>query len=99
MLRVGRPRATASCSTSLATRKSLHAYGTPAHRITVVGLAALAATALFTTAACDSQPTSAPAPSAASTLGLAVMGTPNSFAPAQLNEGQPAYIWSALYDT
>ncbi|MEE1803314.1 ABC transporter substrate-binding protein [Streptomyces sp. JV176] len=33
------------------------------------------------------------------TLSLAIQATPNSFDPAQINDGQAAYVWSALYDT
>jgi len=63
-----------------------------------LALVALATTAvLLTTTACDGQ--AASSSSTTSTLSLAIMGTPNSFAPAQLTEGQQAYVWSSLYDT
>ncbi|XVQ15026.1 ABC transporter substrate-binding protein [Spirillospora sp. CA-255316] len=56
-----------------------------------------AAAALLATAACGagSQGSSADA----TTLSLAVQGAPNSLDPAQLVEGQQAYVWNSVYDT
>ncbi|XVQ14723.1 ABC transporter substrate-binding protein [Spirillospora sp. CA-255316] len=54
------------------------------------------AAVLSTTAACGG---AAGGPAGGRTLSLAVLGAPNSFDPAQLVEGQQAYVWSALYDT
>jgi peptide/nickel transport system substrate-binding protein len=60
--------------------------------------AAVASTVLLTATACGGDTTSSSS-SSTSTLAMAVMGTPNSFAPPQLTEGQQQYIWSSLYDT
>ncbi|WNM31932.1 ABC transporter substrate-binding protein [Streptomyces sp. Li-HN-5-11] len=59
---------------------------------------ALAAAVLLTMTACDGQSASQSS-SSTSTLSMAIMGTPNSFAPAQLDQGQQQYVWSTLYDT
>ncbi|MFM9442874.1 ABC transporter substrate-binding protein [Streptomyces acidiscabies] len=61
--------------------------------LTALGVGAV----LFTSAACDSQPASTSA--SLSTLALSIFGTPNSFDPAQLLEGQQMYVWDSVYDT
>ncbi|MGW1711923.1 ABC transporter substrate-binding protein [Streptomyces sp. NPDC002156] len=69
----------------------------PPSRVRV--LAALgAATALLASSACDSQSTEASS-SSGTTLAIAVFGTPNSFDPTQLLEGQQMYVWDSVYDT
>ncbi|MGA6222064.1 ABC transporter substrate-binding protein [Streptomyces umbrinus] len=60
--------------------------------------AAVAVAALLATAACDDQSAGASSATGA-TLSLAILGTPNSFDPTQLAEGQQAYVWGSLYDT
>ncbi|MET9830777.1 ABC transporter substrate-binding protein [Streptomyces sp. NPDC006385] len=60
--------------------------------------ATVAAAALLATTACDGQPAEASS-GTTSTLSLAILGSPNSFDPTQLSEGQQAYIWESLYDT
>ncbi|MEV0642405.1 ABC transporter substrate-binding protein [Streptomyces sp. NPDC050619] len=60
--------------------------------------AAITATTLLTLAACGGGSEGSSSPSATS-LSLAVQAAPASFDPAQLNDGQASYIWSALYDT
>ncbi|MFF7734541.1 ABC transporter substrate-binding protein [Streptomyces sp. NPDC007984] len=72
----------------------IRAPHTPLRALAPVALATTSV--LLTTTACDGQAASS---SATSVLSLAIMGTPNSFAPAQLTEGQQAYVWSSLYDT
>ncbi|MGW0246170.1 ABC transporter substrate-binding protein [Nocardia goodfellowii] len=64
-------------------------------------LAALAAgVTVATAAACGlEQPSGAAATARDTTLSLAIQGAPNSFDPANLLEGQQAFLWSALYDT
>ncbi|MCX4595327.1 ABC transporter substrate-binding protein [Streptomyces sp. NBC_01549] len=47
---------------------------------------------------CDSQSTGASS-SSSTTLAIAIYGTPNSFDPTQLLEGQQTYIWDSVYDT
>ncbi|MCX5262598.1 ABC transporter substrate-binding protein [Streptomyces sp. NBC_00199] len=59
---------------------------------------AVAATALLATTACGAESTGASSP-AGTTLTLAILGTPNSFDPTQLAEGQQAYVWDSIYDT
>lgn len=59
---------------------------------------AAAVATLLVTASCDGQ--SSGTPSAQSrTLSLAILGTPNSFDPTQLVEGQQTYVWDSIYDT
>lgn len=64
-------------------------------------LVAVAAVAVLATAtsACDSQPTAASNSGADKTLALSILGTPNSFDPAQLVEGQQTYVWNSIFDT
>ncbi|MFD4508579.1 ABC transporter substrate-binding protein [Streptomyces sp. NPDC058457] len=57
---------------------------------------ALLATA---TAACDSTPAATSNSGADQTLALSILGTPNSFDPAQLIEGQQTYVWDSIFDT
>ncbi|MEU5755054.1 ABC transporter substrate-binding protein [Streptomyces sp. NPDC047829] len=57
----------------------------------------VAMTALLSTTACDDQ--SAGTSDGAKTLSLAIIGTPNSFEPTQLIDGQQAYVWNSVYDT
>ncbi|WOX15332.1 ABC transporter substrate-binding protein [Streptomyces sp. N50] len=64
--------------------------------LAAVAVAALLATA---TSACDSSPTSASDSGAGQTLALSILGTPNSFDPAQLVEGQQTYVWDSIFDT
>ncbi|MHC5257659.1 ABC transporter substrate-binding protein [Streptomyces sp. UC4497] len=63
-------------------------------------VATMAVAGLLAATACDSA-TSSTSPSSGSTptLSMAILGTPNSFAPAQLTEGQQEYVWQSLYDT
>ncbi|MFK0283227.1 ABC transporter substrate-binding protein [Streptomyces sp. NPDC090499] len=61
--------------------------------------AALTATALLSLTACGGGGAEGASSSSATALSLAVQAAPASFDPAQLNEGQATYIWSALYDT
>ncbi|WP_106401499.1 ABC transporter substrate-binding protein [Actinocorallia populi] len=61
-------------------------------------LAAFAATALLATAACGGSDSSSKS-AGTQELALAIQGTPPSLEITQLNGGQSAYIWSALYDT
>lgn len=71
----------------------------PHPRSHVRALAALgAAAALLASSACDSQSTGASS-SSSTTLAIAIYGTPNSFDPTQLLEGQQTYIWDSVYDT
>jgi peptide/nickel transport system substrate-binding protein len=62
---------------------------------------AVVTAALFVTAACGSggsKPTGA-SPSQSATLTVASQVAPNSLDPAQLTNGQAAYVWDSLYDT
>jgi peptide/nickel transport system substrate-binding protein len=59
---------------------------------------AIATTVLFSTTACDEQ-SGGTASGSGRTLSLAIIGTPNSFDPTQLIEGQQTYIWDSVYDT
>ncbi|WP_309052835.1 ABC transporter substrate-binding protein [Streptomyces sp.] len=59
---------------------------------------AVAGAVLLSTTACDSQSGDASSGSGR-TLSLAIIGTPNSFDPAQLVEGQQTYVWNSVYDT
>ncbi|MEV5354867.1 ABC transporter substrate-binding protein [Streptomyces sp. NPDC052693] len=59
---------------------------------------AVATAALLSTTACDDQPADASS-GAGRTLSLAIIGTPNSFEPTQLIEGQQTYVWDSVYDT
>jgi peptide/nickel transport system substrate-binding protein len=62
--------------------------------------AALTAAALLAATACSAETTGSAAPGEKSaTLALAIMGTPNSFAPTQLVDGQQGFVWTSLYDT
>ncbi|MGD6749584.1 ABC transporter substrate-binding protein [Streptomyces sp. BH105] len=61
-------------------------------------VAAAAVVALLATAACDDQPAGASS-ATGTTLALAIQGTPNSFDPTQLVDGQQTYVWNSLYDT
>ncbi|MET8978207.1 ABC transporter substrate-binding protein [Streptomyces sp. NPDC004539] len=63
------------------------------HALTALGVGAL----MFASAACDSSPTAAS--SSSPTLALSIFGTPNSFDPTQLLEGQQMYVWDSVYDT
>ncbi|MGW1785359.1 ABC transporter substrate-binding protein [Streptomyces sp. NPDC002143] len=60
--------------------------------------AAITTAALLALTACGGGSADSSAPGA-KTLSLAIQSAPNSFDPAQLNDGQGAYVWSALYDT
>ncbi|MFF7982629.1 ABC transporter substrate-binding protein [Streptomyces sp. NPDC007901] len=64
-------------------------------------MAALAVVALLATAtsACDSEPAATSNSGADRTLALSILGTPNSFDPAQLVEGQSTYVWDSIFDT
>ncbi|WP_181801972.1 ABC transporter substrate-binding protein [Streptomyces shenzhenensis] len=64
-------------------------------------LATVAAVALLATAtsACDSDTATSSNSGAGGTLALSILGTPNSFDPAQLAEGQATYVWDSIYDT
>ncbi|MES4908986.1 MULTISPECIES: ABC transporter substrate-binding protein [unclassified Streptomyces] len=69
----------------------------PRPRIRSLAVTAVAALLATATTACDSQPSS---PSGAGeTLALSIFGTPNSFDPAQLIEGQQTYVWDSIFDT
>ncbi|MFF9204054.1 ABC transporter substrate-binding protein [Streptomyces sp. NPDC014986] len=59
---------------------------------------AVATAALLSTTACDDQPADASS-GAGRTPSLAIIGTPNSFEPTQLIEGQQTYIWDSVHDT
>ncbi|MEV7016002.1 ABC transporter substrate-binding protein [Streptomyces sp. NPDC093991] len=59
---------------------------------------AVAMAALLSTTACDDQSAGASS-DGGRTLSLAIIGTPNSFEPTQLVEGQQTYIWDSVYDT
>ncbi|MET9461585.1 ABC transporter substrate-binding protein [Streptomyces canus] len=78
-----------------------HSRPGPRPRQRSQALAAIAAVALLATAtsACDSSPTSASGSAAGQTLALSILGTPNSFDPAQLIEGQQTYVWDSIFDT
>ncbi|MFC4504972.1 MULTISPECIES: ABC transporter substrate-binding protein [Streptomyces] len=60
--------------------------------------AAITAAALLALTACGGASEGSSSPTAA-TLSLAIQSGPNSLDPAQLTDGQGAYVWSALYDT
>ncbi|MCX4704282.1 ABC transporter substrate-binding protein [Streptomyces sp. NBC_01373] len=83
--------------------RPLHSWTRPNNRTrphTRAAAALGAAAALLAVTACDSQPTDASSPSAADkTLALSIFGTPNSFDPAQLVEGQQTYVWNSVFDT
>ncbi|MFD5407316.1 ABC transporter substrate-binding protein, partial [Streptomyces griseorubiginosus] len=49
--------------------------------------------------ACDSAPAATSNSNADATLALSIFGTPNSFDPAQLIEGQQTYVWDSIFDT
>ncbi|MEU3619521.1 ABC transporter substrate-binding protein [Streptomyces sp. NPDC006872] len=70
----------------------------PRPRFRAVPSTAITAAALLALTACGGGTESSSSPSA-KTLALAIQSTPNSFDPAQINDGQAAYVWSALYDT
>ncbi|MFC4376221.1 ABC transporter substrate-binding protein [Nocardia halotolerans] len=54
---------------------------------------------LSTATACGTDQSSGPSGSSDGTLSVAIQGTPNSFDPAQLLEGQQAYVWAGIFDT
>lgn len=58
----------------------------------------VATVVLLSTTACDGQSDSASSGSGR-TLSLAIIGTPNSFDPVRLYDGQQAYVWDSIYDT
>ncbi|MFF7764754.1 ABC transporter substrate-binding protein [Streptomyces griseorubiginosus] len=63
-------------------------------------VAVTAATLLATAAtACDSNPAATSGTGTDATLALSILGTPNSFDPAQLVEGQQTYVWDSIFDT
>lgn len=65
-----------------------------ARALATVGVAA----ALLASSACSSESTGASS-SSGDTLALSIFGTPNSFDPTQLLEGQQMYVWDSVYDT
>lgn len=65
-----------------------------ARALAAVGVAAV----LLASSACDSESTAASS-SSGETLALSIFGTPNSFDPTQLLEGQQMYVWASVYDT
>ncbi|MER5183764.1 ABC transporter substrate-binding protein [Streptomyces sp. NPDC002896] len=65
-----------------------------ARALGALGVAAV----LLAASACDSESTGASS-SSGTTLALSIFGTPNSFDPTQLLEGQQTYIWDSVYDT
>ncbi|HWU10683.1 MAG TPA: ABC transporter substrate-binding protein, partial [Streptomyces sp.] len=58
----------------------------------------VAVAALLAVTGCDSQPDGTSSGSG-KTLSLAIIGTPNSFEPSQLVEGQQTYVWNSIFDT
>ncbi|MFJ9353105.1 ABC transporter substrate-binding protein [Streptomyces mirabilis] len=78
-----------------------HSRHTPRPRQRSQALAAAVTVALLATAtaACDSTPAATSSSGADATLSLSILGTPNSFDPAQLIEGQQTYVWDSIFDT
>ncbi|WP_141202706.1 ABC transporter substrate-binding protein [Streptomyces griseorubiginosus] len=71
-------------------------HGPRARAATALG----AVVVLLAASACSAESSdSSGAGGAGRTLALSIFGTPNSFDPAQLIEGQQTYVWDALYDT
>lgn len=81
--------------------RSSHSRPGPRPRRRSQTLAAVAAIALLATAtaACDSTPAATSNSGTDATLALSILGTPNSFDPAQLVEGQQTYVWDSIFDT
>ncbi|MFJ2241634.1 ABC transporter substrate-binding protein [Streptomyces sp. NPDC087859] len=81
--------------------RSSHSRPGPRPRQRTQALAAVAAISLLATAttACDSTPAAPSSSGTDTTLALSILGTPNSFDPAQLIEGQQTYVWDSIYDT
>lgn len=81
--------------------RSSHSRPSPRPRQRSQALAAVVAVALLATAttACDSTPAATSNSGTDATLALSILGTPNSFDPAQLIEGQQTYVWDSIFDT
>ncbi|MEU4650258.1 ABC transporter substrate-binding protein [Nocardia fluminea] len=61
--------------------------------------ALVAVVTLSTATACGTDQSSGPSGSRDGLLSFAIQGVPNSFDPAQLIEGQTAYLWAGIFDT
>jgi peptide/nickel transport system substrate-binding protein len=70
----------------------------PSRRLSRVVTVAAAAATLFAPAACATE-VGAPSTTNDATLALAIHAAPNSLDPAQLAEGQEAYVWNSVFDT
>ena len=81
--------------------RSSHSRPSPRPRHRSQALTAAVAVALLATAtaACDSTPAATSGSGTDATLALSILGTPNSFDPAQLIEGQQTYVWDSIFDT
>lgn len=81
--------------------RSSHSRPGPRPRQRSQSLAAAVVVALLATAtaACDSTPAATSNSGTDATLALSILGTPNSFDPAQLIEGQQTYVWDSIFDT
>ncbi|MFF0157305.1 ABC transporter substrate-binding protein [Streptomyces sp. NPDC005263] len=71
----------------------------PRQRSQALAAAVTVALLATATAACDSTPAATSNSGAAAALSLSILGTPNSFDPAQLIEGQQTYVWDSIFDT
>ncbi|MFE2422072.1 ABC transporter substrate-binding protein [Streptomyces hokutonensis] len=81
--------------------RSSHSRPRPRPRQRSQALAAVVTAALLATVttACDSTPAATSSSGSDTTLALSILGTPNSFDPAQLIEGQQTYVWDSIFDT
>ena len=70
----------------------------PRPRFRALPATAITAASLLALTACGGG-TEGTSSSADKSLALAIATTPNSFDPAQINDGQAAYVWGAVYDT
>ncbi|KUN78088.1 ABC transporter substrate-binding protein [Streptomyces griseoruber] len=76
-----------------------HSRPRPRQRSQALAAAVAVALLATATAACDSTPAATSNSGADATLALSILGTPNSFDPAQLIEGQQTYVWDSIFDT
>lgn len=71
----------------------------PRRRRSLMLIAAVAALVMSALTACGGTESTGASGSRDGTLALSILGTPNSFDPAQLVEGQGTFVWSSIFDT